>query len=209
MKVCSKCQTPKGESQFFAHDQKKDGLRPDCKECFSKSRKAYYEKNKEVILARQKAYCKKNRARKSTTDRAYRDAHKEETQAYQRKYKIENREILAAKRRERYKNDPAFRITVLLRNRLNFVLNGMRKAQAMLDLLGCSPAELRSHIESQFKPNMTWDNHGEWHVDHKKPLKGAGIDLSDPRQLAELCRYTNLQPMWGPENISKSNRMPA
>jgi hypothetical protein len=209
MKICSKCHIPKEKSDFFGHNQKKDGLRPDCKECFTASRKAYYEANKRRILARQKAYVQANRGRKSATDRLYRQAHKEETRAYQREYKIRNREKLNEKQRERYRNKPHFRIAALLRNRLNFVLNGKRRAQSLLDLLGCSAQEARRYIESQFLPGMSWDNHGKWHIDHRKPLKGPGVDLTDPAQLAELCHYTNLQPLWGPENIRKSNRMAA
>jgi hypothetical protein len=48
---------------------------------------------------------------------------------------------------------------------------------------------------------MTWDNYGEWHVDHIQPC--ASFDLSDPKQLAECFNWSNLQPLWAKENISK------
>ena len=62
---------------------------------------------------------------------------------------------------------------------------------------------LRQHIEGLFQPGMTWENHGEWHVDHIKPvmvyLRGG---ITDPRIISTL---TNLQPLWAAENLSKKD----
>lgn len=69
--------------------------------------------------------------------------------------------------------------------------------------LGCTPEQLKLHLEQQFQPGMTWENHGVhgWHVDHKKPL--ASFDLTDPAQFDQACHYTNLQPLWATDNIRK------
>jgi hypothetical protein len=61
--------------------------------------------------------------------------------------------------------------------------------------------ELRAHLEHQFKDGMTWDNHGEWHIDHIKPC--VQFDLTDPEQQKECFHYTNMQPLWAFENQSK------
>lgn len=54
---------------------------------------------------------------------------------------------------------------------------------------------------------MSWDNHGfsTWHVDHKVPL--AAFDLTDTEQLTKACHYTNLQPLWAHDNMSKGARI--
>jgi hypothetical protein len=67
--------------------------------------------------------------------------------------------------------------------------------------VGCSAEHLRAHLESKFEPGMMWNNYGEWHVDHIRPC--ASFDLSDPKQLAECFNWSNLQPLWAKENISK------
>ena len=68
-------------------------------------------------------------------------------------------------------------------------------------------SQLISHIESQFKPGMTWDNWSRtgWHLDHIKPL--VTFDLTDPEQFRVACHYLNLQPLWAKENLSKGGRV--
>jgi hypothetical protein len=94
------------------------------------------------------------------------------------------------------------RIRTLLKNQLT--ANGGRKAAKTEMLLGCSLAKAQSHLESQFSLGMTWDNHGEWHIDHIRPC--ASFDLTDPEQQKECCHYTNLQPLWAAENLAKSDK---
>jgi hypothetical protein len=83
---------------------------------------------------------------------------------------------------------------------------GKRAGSAVRDL-GCPIAYLKTYLESLFKPGMSWDNYGHksWHVDHIIPL--CSFDLSDPEQLKKACHYTNLQPLWATENISKSGKL--
>jgi hypothetical protein len=79
-----------------------------------------------------------------------------------------------------------------------------------LEYLGCSVEEFRLYIESKFKEGMTWDNwgakDGEWQLDHIKPL--SAFDLTEPEQLAIVCHYSNIQPLWVKENAKKGSKMP-
>ena len=76
-----------------------------------------------------------------------------------------------------------------------------------MQLTGCTIKELMIHIEKQFEPGMTWDNHGlyTWHIDHKHAC--ARFDLTDPEQQKKCFHYTNLQPLWAKDNLSKGSKI--
>ena len=103
---------------------------------------------------------------------------------------------------KQYHADPQKKLASSLRSRLWAVLGKSRSAGA-LSLVGCSLAELRAHLESQFRPGMTWDSWtvDGWHIDHIRPL--ASFDLTDPDQQKVAFHYTNLQPLWAADNLSK------
>lgn len=100
---------------------------------------------------------------------------------------------------------PHGKLMVNARNRLRsvFALLGMKKPVSTLKLTGCNWSQLKTHIESQFKAGMSWENYGihGWHVDHKKPI--ASFDLTDESQLRECFHFSNLQPLWAIENLKK------
>jgi len=73
------------------------------------------------------------------------------------------------------------------------------------ELLGCEFKTAREHIESLFKPGMSWDNYGKWHMDHIIPC--ASFDLKCPIQQLACCHYKNLQPLWAVENMSKGDKI--
>lgn len=106
--------------------------------------------------------------------------------------------------RRRCWNRPHTKISKNLRSRIHAALkqaNGTKSAHT-LELLGCDIEFLRQHLSNQFTEGMTWDNYGEWHVDHIKPC--AAFDLTDPEQQRQCFHYTNLQPLWARDNLSKS-----
>ena len=80
-----------------------------------------------------------------------------------------------------------------------------KKSSLSLSLLGCTPTELRVHLERQWQPGMSWDTHGRygWHIDHIVPL--SSFDLADPVQQAKAFHYTNLQPLWWQDNLRKAD----
>ena len=72
-----------------------------------------------------------------------------------------------------------------------------------MDLVGCTLAELCTHLETQFVDGMSWDNRKDWHIDHIRPC--GSFDLTDPEQQAQCFHYTNLQPLWARDNLEKSD----
>ena len=110
------------------------------------------------------------------------------------------------KKRIKMQNDPTFKLLELLRDRVLKAIKERRllKTSSTRELLGSSVAYVRKHLESQFVDGMSWDNHGEWHIDHIRPC--ASFDLSDPEQQKECFNYKNLQPLWAKDNLSKGDR---
>lgn len=97
-------------------------------------------------------------------------------------------------------------IEIALRRRLYDLVRRGRilKKESAIALVGCSLDELRRKLESQFFPGMSWANYGEWHIDHRKPC--ASFDLVDPREQATCFHWSNLQPLWALDNLSKGTR---
>lgn len=93
-----------------------------------------------------------------------------------------------------------------LRFRVYAALNKKNKSISTLSSMGCSLKELMSYLERLFVGGMSWDNYGTggWHVDHVKPL--SLFDLDDKKQYLEAFHYTNLQPLWAHDNLSKGNK---
>ena len=103
-----------------------------------------------------------------------------------------------------YRQISSNKIAANLRSRLAKAIGRKQKTVSMLEYLGCTLDEVRLHLESQFAEDMTWDNYGKWHIDHREPL--SKFDLSDPEQIKIACRYTNLQPLWAFDNQSKGDK---
>lgn len=97
---------------------------------------------------------------------------------------------------------------IVRRLRIESVRRGFVKCGAARELLGCSWSEFVSHMESKFRPGMSWKNHtvNGWHIDHITPC--SKFDLSKPDQQRACFHYSNHQPLWYAENIRKSNRTP-
>lgn len=197
-KFCKKCGIEKSINEFYKRKESVDGYRNECKKCLNgiivnstnvkENKKKYYQNNSEKVKERAKSYRIKNT-----------EAIREKKSLYQTSNKSKRNEYL----RERYNNDVLYRISVNVRSTIlkAFKRNGFSKKSKSADILGCSFIELKLHIESQFKIGMTWDNHGEWHIDHKIPLSWA----KNEDEMKELCNYKNLQPLWSFENLSKKN----
>jgi len=106
--------------------------------------------------------------------------------------------------RNRCKADVRFRLRRNLRERLRQAIKGNFKTGSAVADLGCSIPELKLHLENQFQPGMSWENYGEWHIDHIRPL--ASFDLADREQFLQACHFSNLQPLWEEDNRKKADK---
>jgi hypothetical protein len=160
--------------------------------------KKYYESNKEKI---------------SEYYSEWRENKKEHLKEYQKKWREENRDKLRKTKRDYERNrkasDPLYKLISNFRTAIYQVLkeSNVEKNGHYFDILGYTPEELIVHLENQFTEGMTWDNYGEFHVDHKLPISSFNIKEIGDEEFMKCWCLDNLQPMWGEENIRKSNKI--
>lgn len=103
--------------------------------------------------------------------------------------------------------DPEFKLIKTLRSRLNCALKNKNaeKKTNTLELTGCTIPFLKKYLEANFTEYMSWENHGKWHIDHIKPC--AKFNLLNEDEQRQCFHYTNLQPLWAYDNLSKSAKI--
>jgi hypothetical protein len=211
-KVCSKCGDEKSLNLFYKNRMCKDGYRNYCKECCKKKQEEYRVENYDIIIEKKREDYYNNReiilAKKK--EQYYQDPYNNPEEVENRKQErhqlaIENqREQQKIYRRKRRLNDPLFRMKYNLRRRINDFIKNKTKRTSII--LGCSWDQLKKHIEKQFTDGMNWDNYGVygWNIDHIIPLSIAKTE----EEIYKLNHYTNLQPLWWRDNISKGDKLP-
>ena len=182
--------------------------RLDNKEYF----KQYRLDNKEEIQAQRKQYRLDNKEKVNGRCKQWRLDNKEKKQQYQKQWHLDNKEKVNKIRRKYQKqrmiSDPLFKFTMVCRSRTYkaFKAKSWIKNGGTEKLLGCDWKTAMNHIESQFvddKKWMTWENHGEWHIDHNTPLASANTI----EEMTPLFHYTNLQPLLAEDNIRKGDKI--
>lgn len=181
----------------------------------SESNKRYREKNALRVAECKKEWYSKNRERVSQERaRQYLESpekHRERAKAYYlanpEKAKSARAEYLRRYRQARRDKDTPEKVAkIRARYLLRRVLKCARKNKSATtqEMLGYSAAQLREHLERNFLPGMSWENHGEWHIDHVRPL--SSFDLTDDAQIRAANSLENLRPLWAADNIKKSNK---
>lgn len=126
------------------------------------------------------------------------------------KWRKDNRKILNEKHKCYEKNrkliDPQFKLVKTLRSRLNSALKrrNIEKGFSTMELTGCELSFLKNYIEDKFTEGMTWENHGSWHLDHRTPI--CSFDLTKEEEQKKCFHFTNLQPLWAEDNLSKGGK---
>lgn len=161
-------------------------------------------KGEELRLKRLAAYRadpEKHRARSVEN----RKKNKQENVAYWKEYRKRNRALINKYMRDRYHANIDHRLGMMLRGRLRMAVKRQSISGSAVRDLGCSISDFKEYLEARFRPDMTWENFGSWHIDHIFPL--ASFDLTKREDVMKACHYTNLQPLWAADNIRKGARI--
>ena len=205
-KVCSKCGIEKEVCHFHKWKYGPDGYKRECKECRKLETKTYYSNNNEKVKLRVNKYRKSNPDKVKEVKQLIYKKDKERILLVNKLYRENNREKINEHVRNRKLNDPIFKLRHSVGNRIRLFLNikKVTKRNSTFEIIGCTPQELKSHLENQFKDGMSWENQGKWHIDHIIPLSSGKNEY----EIIKLCHYTNLQPLWAIDNIKKGSKTP-
>jgi flagellar biosynthesis GTPase FlhF len=177
----------------------------------------YYKNNKEDLLKYKKKWYLNNREYTIEKGRIYKSENREWYSKYLRNWRMINnkyhKEYLKIwhnenpeKRKEYWEKLRNNRPHIIAwRNTLRLSLNrmGKKKEESTIESLGYSSKDIKSHMESLFKEGMSWENWGDWHIDHIFPV--SKFDTGTP--ISVVNSLDNLQPLWAKDNLSKNNKI--
>lgn len=177
--------------------------RENNKDYLKEKNREYREKNKHKL----KQYYSDNREKRKLNSKLWHKNHPTYKTEWRKNNIIYFRNYQKEYMKKKRKEDKSFSIANNLRIRLcHLIADGKSYKFHSLDfILGCTITELKIYLEKQFKPNMSWENYGEWEVDHIKPC--ASFNLADPEEQKKCFHYTNLQPLWKEENRRKKDKI--
>lgn len=235
-KICRKCKLDKDINEFSKKNTSKDGKQNICKYCDKQESKKWKENNKEKVKLQRERYLKKNPEKLKEYQKEYQKKwakkNPEKVKLKRKKYNLKNCEKNKEYCNLWRQNNPDYKKTYNENNReknweyekkrrknvlvklacnircrvKNFLKSkNINKTNKTFNIVGCSPELLKEHLEKQFTEGMSWDNHGRfgWHIDHIIPLSSANTD----EEIYKLCHYTNLQPLWAFDNLTKGDKI--
>ena len=186
MKKCTHCGIDKPLADFNIKSQSADGHYSWCKVCSREHDKIRHatEEYKTRRRAYQLQWINQESTRQRRATQRASSPYRQVRRAYQKRYNAIATNRLAAR----------------LRTRMSMALRGSAHVPPEL---GCSIDEFKQHIECLFRQGMSWNNYGQWQLDHVRSL--STFDLSDRQQYAAAAHYSNYQPLWKADNIRKGS----
>jgi len=178
-----------------------------CIECARDKGKRLYRRNKDAILSKKRNEIAQNPEKSRETRRESYRKNKHKWKKTRKRYAEENRDKMNAYYRERmrqWRETPEGKATTVMRHSISRVM-GSNKDKRTEQLLGYTHSDFIEHIERQFLKGMSWENHGEWHVDHIIPIAHfLKNGETDPKVINAL---SNLRPLWASENMAKKDKI--
>lgn len=232
MQICRICGVEKPLTEFHKDKRTLLGVTSKCKPCAIVKSRQWYIENIDRHKAAAKAYREKHKEKLLQVAKEFAINNPEKVKAYKANWKKRNPEIVRKhardgyykniesikKRKKQYllnnkdktnayikkrRSNPSIRLNDSIGNQLRALLRGKKKGKKWIEIVGYTISDLMNRMQEQFKDGMSFDNYGEWHIDHIRPI--ASFDFSEtPLETAKECwALSNLQPLWAIENIKK------
>ncbi len=231
--ICLECRVVLNATRVFSREykdkanSKRRESYPERREVIAEWGKVYREINREKIKERtKKKYSECDKDEKKEIDRQYYLENKEKVKArvnaryhretesirqkqkeYYEKNKADILVTTTAYQRE-FRRTPIGKTTSFIRHSLRRVVRLLKQDKHINSMtsVGYTPLELKDHLEALFDVGMSWDNHGDWHIDHIVSLSvlvHRNRDLPQGELMLIVNRLDNLQPLWAGDNLRK------
>jgi len=215
--ACTKCGVVQPLENFGVKRTSATGRVSQCKACDRARARAWHSSNKDRANARARAWKAANPERVKDLNRRNYAANKEDNRARFNDWAAVN----AARRREYMRAwyaanpgkhsqygtaraTPQHRLENAIRCRIwSGITRGSKRGRRTFEWLGYSIDDLMTHLERQFERGMSWDNYGEWHIDHVLPLSSFSYSQPSDPEFRAAWSLPNLRPLWGKQNASK------
>ena len=204
---CKKCNRVLPEDSFSFCRGKRITTCKDCRNAYTR------QWRKENTTWDQKAYHaewrKRNRAKLNLVSKAWRDANPEKMRQFRSAWAANNPEKVGAIVARYWKKrlpQPEFKAKNRIKARIRDCIRGRGNGGGTFARLGYSRQELMTHLERQFLKGMSWENMGDWHIDHIVPLSSFTIMGPDDPELRRAWALPNLRPLWAKDNLQKHQK---
>lgn len=228
MKIISRKEAKaQGLSRYFTGKPCKNGhvaerrtASSHCVGCRAEANARWYASNQDRCLEVGRRWKNANKERRAETNKKWRMDNIDRCKQVGRRYYEENREralkqgkrwreenrqhhlyLVNRWRRKQRATNPEYRMRESMRDMLKRTVT--TKTDRTHKMLGYSAADLKQHIERQFTKGMSWDNHGEWHIDHVVSI--AQLIREGETDPAVINSLANLRPMWAKDNMAKGS----
>lgn len=222
MKICSRCKIEKKFNDFSKCKNKKDGLNIYCKVCLKEFYKQYYSDNKDKINKKNNKWRETNKQYFKQYhikyDAEYRINNKDKISQQYKQYRKHNKDKINQRKNNCYKTNPTYRLNSIVSGSIKYGLmkskcckNGESKSK----YLPYTMQKLKDHLQSQFEPWMSWNNHGKynkktwkddntltwfWQIDHIIPHSTFKYTSMEDQEFKDCWSLSNLRPLSAKQN---------
>ncbi|MCJ7507859.1 MAG: hypothetical protein MUO85_03910 [candidate division Zixibacteria bacterium] len=163
-KICTKCQKLKPVEEFHFRKSTKDGRQSYCKECVCETSRLWQRVNAKKVCESSRRWNRANTEKVCENHRRWRKTNPEKVHEYNRK---------ATKKR---RSTPQGKLNDSVGRSIRKSLQGNKNGRSWESLVNYGLEQLKRHIEKRFKPGMSWENYGEWEIDHIIPISAFNFE---------------------------------